>query len=66
LLIFLSFTLLNAQTAEDYLDSAKTKLDSKNYSRAIQDYNKAIELNPNLATAYYQCAFELFKGHHYN
>ncbi len=41
------------KTAEDYLDSGNAKADLEDYKGAIQDYNKAIELNPDLAEAYY-------------
>ncbi len=55
LIIFCIFitTLAYAQTAEDYFKSGNTKYDLKDYKGAIQDYTKAIELNPKYADAYY-------------
>ena len=35
-----------------YFDSAKIKYDRGNYTGAIADLDKAIELDPNFATAY--------------
>ena len=40
------------QTAEEYFYSAFAKDDLGDYTGAIQDYNKAIELDPDLAMAY--------------
>jgi len=53
LIIFCLFitTLVYAQTAEDYFNSGNDKEDLQDYRGAIQDYNKAIELNPNYAVA---------------
>jgi len=55
LIIFCIFitTLTYAQTAEDYLKAGNTKYELKDYKGALQDYNKAIELNTNYAYAYY-------------
>jgi len=55
LIIFFLFiiTLVYAQTAEDYLESGNTKYELKDYKGAIQDYNKAIELDPKYAVTYY-------------
>jgi tetratricopeptide (TPR) repeat protein len=54
LIIFCLFitTLAYAQTAEDYYNSGLDKYDQQDYKGSIADYNKAIELNPNLAEAY--------------
>ena len=41
------------QRAEEYFYSAFAKLDLGDSRGAIQDYNKAIELNPDFAEAYY-------------
>ena len=46
-------TPTNLQTAEEYFYSAYNKYNLKDYYGAIADYNKAIELNPNDASAYY-------------
>ena len=50
-------TLAYAKTAEDYLESGNTKYNQQDYKGAIQDHNKAIELNPNYAAAYYGRGF---------
>ena len=41
------------QTAEDYFDSGYIKYEAKDNYGAINDFSKAIELNPNLIDAYY-------------
>jgi len=41
-----------AQTADTYFDSGKEKYDNKDYKGAIEDLNKAIEINPKYAEAY--------------
>ena len=38
--------------AKKYFDSAKIKYDRGDYTGAIADYDKAIELDPNYALAY--------------
>ena len=43
-------------TAEEYLKRGVSKEKLKDYTGAIADYNKAIELNPNNANAYYSRA----------
>jgi len=53
LFILLMPVLAIAQTAEDYVDKGVAKYELDDYMGAIQDYNKAIELNPNYARAYY-------------
>ena len=54
LIIFYIFitTLAHAKIAEEYLNSGYDKVEQKDYREAIQDYNKAIELNPDYAKAY--------------
>jgi len=52
ILLFIT-TLAYAKTAEDYLKAGNTKYELKDYKGAIKYYNKAIELNPDLAEAYY-------------
>ena len=51
LILFIPFLAL-AQTAEDYFDKGVAKYDQGDYKGALQDYNKAIELDPKLADAY--------------
>jgi len=53
ILCLLASTVAYAQTAEDHFYSGNTKYELKDYKGAIQDYTKAIELNPNHANAYY-------------
>jgi len=55
LIIFCLFitTLAYAQTAEDYNNSGNAKYKLQDYKGEIQDYNKAIEIDPNHAFAYY-------------
>jgi len=54
LIIFCLFItiLAYAQTAEDYFNSGLTKSNKQDYKGAIQDYSKAIELDPKLVKAY--------------
>ena len=40
------------QTAGEYFNSGDQKDEAKDYSGAIADYTKAIEINPNYAKAY--------------
>lgn len=46
-------TPTNLQTAEEYFYSAYDKAENGEYYGAIEDYTKAIEINPNYANAYY-------------
>jgi len=48
------------QTAEEYFNSGSDKHNLKDYNGAISDYNKAIEINPNLAVAYYNRAISKY------
>ena len=52
--IFIS-TLI-AQNSTDYYNRGVSKVNLRDYKGAIQDYNKAIELNPKNADAYYNRA----------
>jgi tetratricopeptide (TPR) repeat protein len=51
-LLVLITTLTYGQTAEEYYNIANNKSDSKDYQGAIENYTKAIELNPNYSEAY--------------
>ena len=53
LLIGLITLPINSQTAEEYLKNASAKFYNDDYYGAIADFNKAIELNPDDASAYY-------------
>jgi len=60
LLIFISILFLTLsgfaqanKTAQDYIDSGFTKYKAKRYREAIQDYNKAINIEPNNSLIYY-------------
>ena len=51
-IFFFSYTTYS-QTAEEYFNSAYDKSENGDYYGAIADYTKAIELNPDYASAYY-------------
>ena len=51
-LILLITSFSYGQTAEEYFDRGYTKHKLKDYERAIADYTKAIEINPNDAKIY--------------
>ena len=52
LFILLIPVLAHAQTAEEYFNKGLEKGKKGDYRGAIQDFNKAIQLNPNLADVY--------------
>ncbi len=52
-LLILIPVLALAQTAEEYFDKGLAKYNLGDYRGALQDFNKAIELDPNDANAYY-------------
>ena len=52
LALLISFSSFG-QTAKEYFNSGYDKAEAKDYYGAISDYNKAIELDPNDAAAYY-------------
>lgn len=43
----LIYTVIHSQTEQEYLTKAKAAYQSKNYQSAINNYQKALELNPN-------------------
>lgn len=49
----ISVAAIAQQTADDYLKRGKELLEKKNYLQAKENFEKAIELNPALAEAYY-------------
>jgi len=53
LLLVLIPVLALAQTAEEYLNKGIAKGELGDYRGALQDFDKAIELDPNLADAYF-------------
>ena len=52
LALLISFSSFG-QTAEEYFSSGYDKAEAKDYYGAISDFTKAIELNPNDASAYF-------------
>ena len=52
ILFFSLFISCQNQTAETYNNRGIAKVSLQDYSGAISDYNKAIEINPNDAEAY--------------
>ncbi len=53
LLLMLVSLAVYSQTAETYFEKGTIKYDARNYSGALADFDKAIELNPKNATFYY-------------
>lgn len=53
-------------SAKDYFDIALAYQESREYDRAIENYTKAIELNPNFATAYYDRGKSYVIKHEYD
>jgi tetratricopeptide (TPR) repeat protein len=53
LLSFCLYTLGYSQTVKEYFDRGGTKFNLGDYRGAIADYNKAIELDPERASAYF-------------
>lgn len=49
LILLLSVITLPAQTAQELFDSGVAKYKKQDLAGAIQDYNKAIQLNPDYA-----------------
>ena len=58
LIIFFSLSIsCQSQTAEEFFEKGNVKDYLQDYNGAISDYNKAIEINPNNAEAYYNRGF---------
>jgi tetratricopeptide (TPR) repeat protein len=53
ILLLVVISLSNAQTAKEYEEEALKKFNDSNYTGAIDDLNKAIELDPEYAFAYF-------------
>lgn len=51
--LFLSISSVYAETAEEYVRSGRIHGLRGNFTQAISDFTKAIEINPNYADAYY-------------
>jgi tetratricopeptide (TPR) repeat protein len=60
ILLFLCSNGLLSQTAEDYFNKGKYKYKLKDFSGAILDFNKVIELEPNFY-AYYNRALAKYE-----
>ena len=60
LFILLIPVLAHAQTAEEYLDKGIAKGELGYYRGAIQDFNKAIEIDPNYYEVYNHRGFAKF------
>jgi tetratricopeptide (TPR) repeat protein len=56
----------NHDTAEEYFKKGTTKYDAKDFLGAIQDYTKAVEINPNLSEVYSARAAAKIKNKDYN
>ena len=53
IIIILIITLIgHTQTFKDYIDQGDIKYNNEDYTGALIDYNKAIEISPNHAEAY--------------
>ena len=52
-MLLISIAAFAQQTADDYLKRGKELFEKKNYLQALENFEKAIELNPSLAEAYY-------------
>lgn len=46
-------TLFSCDTAEDYHNQGLSNCELGNYKEAINNFNKAIDINPDFANAYY-------------
>ena len=53
LVALVSLTTAYCQTANEYVNMGYSKHKLKDYSGAIADYTKAIEIDPNKSSAYY-------------
>ncbi len=53
ILLFSLVTPIYSQTAKSYFETGYEKYNRGDYKGAIQDYTKAIELNPRYALAYH-------------
>jgi Flp pilus assembly protein TadD len=51
-LAFFSVTVASCQNAKTLMESGKAAFEKEDYDRAIADYTKAIQLEPNNAEAY--------------
>lgn len=53
LLLFIFHNISSGQSANDFLLSANAKFNSEDYNGALLDFNKAVELNPYDASAFF-------------
>jgi Tfp pilus assembly protein PilF len=61
ILIFLCAAFVNAQKAIDFYNSGVKKVDSRDFEGAKNDFQKAIEIDPNYAFAHNNLALLLIK-----
>jgi tetratricopeptide (TPR) repeat protein len=63
--LLFSIPLVYAQTAEDYYNSGMASVKKNNFPQAIADFNMAIEIRPDYATAYYARAYAYYDNKEY-
>lgn len=56
----------HAETVEDYYNSAISNMKRNNFTQAIADFNVAIEIRPDYATAYYGRAYAYYGKKEYD
>jgi tetratricopeptide (TPR) repeat protein len=64
--LLLSISSVYALTAEDYYNSGMINVKYNNLTQAIADFDMAIEIRPDYATAYYARAVALYDKKEYD
>ena len=59
--LFLSVSSVYAETAEEYFQHGAVSCNQGDFSQAISDFTKAIEISPDFAVAYYNRGLAYFK-----